>query len=493
VSIAGDVTDRKARPGTGRRLRPATLLAKGIALFLVLSLYVLGAAGLLVGEAMRLLESNMALRERAVAEAALAGGSAELLRILGMLDESVSAGEERVALRAASQALAEVARAGAAWRAADEALFERLQAVRSRIDSTDAVPGAADSVRELEAAFARRAGELRREVRAGEADFRDRIEAIIVVALVVALLGLATFGAFLTLFFGRVARDLGRVQARALEVAKGYCGPPLDLGRDDELGALASALNRMAQELAGREREIALGKLRQFHQERMALLGGIAAGIAHELGNPAAAIAAIAAEAATAAQRGEPPPPGIALLPGLAERIAAITRQLGNAVSARAERAGPLSLNASIEATVALLRFDRRFSRLQITLELDPRLPLVRAAEDDIVQLLMHLMVNAAEALAGAGGAAPCIRIATRRKGEAVELSISDNGRGMDERTLARAFEPFFTTKPEGRGHGLGLDACRQIAQRAGGTITLQSRPGCGTRAVCRFPVLATI
>ena len=303
---------------------------------------------------------------------------------------------------------------------------------------------------------------------------------LIGVALVVALLGLATFGAFLTLFLGRLAQDLGRLQARALEIVDGYRGSPLAAARDDELGVLTRSINHMAATLDAHERDVMLGRLERFHQERMTLLGGIAAGLAHEIGNPVAAISAIAAEARIDTRQ----------LQVQAQRLSEITRRMAMAAGSRSREVAPLALNPVLQSVAALLAFDQRFQRVDIALALDPALPLVRAAEDEVVQLLFYLMANAVEALQEAAAPAPRIDLATRRTDSGVELSVADNGCGMDEATRSRALEPFFTTKGGGRGNGLGLDACRAIIERAGGTISLASSPGQGTRVACRFPAL---
>lgn len=300
---------------------------------------------------------------------------------------------------------------------------------------------------------------------------------LIGVAVVVALLGLATFGAFLVLFLGRLAQDLGELQARALQIVGGHRGPAPAVAREDELGVLARALNHMAAALDAHERDVMLGRLEKFHQERMTLLGGVAAGLAHEIGNPAAAISALAAQSPVDAHR----------LQAEAHRLGEITRRMAMAAGARSREIAPLALNAVVQSVAALLAFDQRFRRVDVALSLDPSLPLARGAEDDVVQLLFYLMTNALEALQESGGTAPRIDLATRRAGEAIELSVADNGCGMDEATRARALEPFFTTKGGGRGNGLGLDACRAILERAGGTIALESRPGEGTRVTCRF------
>lgn len=319
-------------------------------------------------------------------------------------------------------------------------------------------------------------------------DLLGSLEPLIGVAVVVGLLGLVIFGAFLTLFLSRLASDLGRLQARALEVADGFRGPPLDIDRDDEVGTLARAVNKMASDLDAREREIATARLEQFHSERMTLMGSIAAGVAHEIGNPVAGIAAIAAELLANKRVGRPVDIDAELLLGLARRVGEITRRLALTAGIGSKEHAPIALNTVLESISALLRFDHRFKPIELVADFDPELPLVQAAEDDIVQVLLHLLMNAAESLEGTGRAHPRIDVATRCNGPWAELRVQDNGRGMDERTLARAFEPLFTTKPAGKGNGLGLDACRRIVERSGGEILLTSRSGEGTSVLCRFP-----
>lgn len=313
---------------------------------------------------------------------------------------------------------------------------------------------------------------------------------LISVAIVVALLGLATFGAFLTLFLGRLAQDLGRVQRRALEIVGGFRGPPLAVAGDDELGVLTRSINQMAATLDARERDVMLVRLENFHQERMTLLGGIAAGLAHEIGNPVAAISAIADEACAARRGGVESPVDAVLLQSLAQRLSEVTRRMAMAAGSRSREVAPLSLNPVVQRVVALIAFDQRFRRVDIVMVLDPSLPLVRTAEDDVVQVLLYLMANSVEALHEGGPQAPRIELETRSHAGSVELSVADNGCGMDEAARARAFEPFFTTKSGGRGNGLGLHACRAIVERAGGTISLDSSQGRGTSVTSRLPAL---
>lgn len=315
-----------------------------------------------------------------------------------------------------------------------------------------------------------------------------RISTLIVVAVVLALLGLVVLGAFLTLFLGRLAFDLGTLQSRALEVANGYRGPPLRLNRDDEVGMLARAVDKMAADLNAREAEIAAARLEQFHNERMTLLGGIAAGFAHEISNPVAGIAAIASEAAMAHRQDATARWDPAQLLELAQRVGAITRRLAMAAGSRSKERSLLALNPILESVTGLFSLDGRYRHIEFVTALDRDLRSVMAVEDDIVQLVLHLLMNAAESFEETARGSSRIEVLTAQVIDWAQFEVHDNGHGMDPVTLQRAFEPLFTTKPAGRGNGLGLDACRRIVERNGGRIALESADGKGTRVTCRFP-----
>lgn len=305
--------------------------------------------------------------------------------------------------------------------------------------------------------------------------------------LVLTLLGLAVLGTFLTLFLGQLASDLGKLQARALDVAGGLRGAPLALQRDDEVGTLAQVVDKLGADLEAREAEIAAVRMEHFYGEQMRMLAAVAASVAHEISNPVAAIGAIAAEVAAAQPRGGCAAQAAQLVE-LAQRVGAIVRRLQLAAGARSLEPEPIALNAVLESVSALIAYDQRFRRVELVTRLDPGLPLVHAVEDEVVQLLFHLLLNAVESFPQAHAAQPRIEVKTRAEGGSAVLQVRDNGQGMDAATLQRAFEPLFTTKPPGRGNGLGLAACRRIAERCGAQIALESVPGGGTVATCRFP-----
>jgi signal transduction histidine kinase len=283
------------------------------------------------------------------------------------------------------------------------------------------------------------------------------------------------FGAVLLLFLTRLGWDLRRLQERALAVVKGYRGPALPVTREDEIGALMRSVNRMQQELIEREVQVEMARCQEFHREKMAAVGALAAQVAHEINNPIAVITGLAeasGEHAIAEQ---------------ARRVAAITRQIAEMSSPQPAERQLLDLNGLVENACALARYDARLRKVELELALDRSLPAVQAVGDHLTQVLMNLLINAADAIAEAGVAGR-IRVATRRDRDAVALTVSDNGAGMDERIRACAFDEFFTTKPQGKGCGIGLALSRRLLREAGGDITLESQPGQGARFTVRLP-----
>jgi two-component system, NtrC family, sensor kinase len=326
--------------------------------------------------------------------------------------------------------------------------------------------------------------------------YRKQTNSVAATALVLGLLGLGLLGAIIGLFFRHLAADLRALEERALSIVNGYRGAPLAVSRGDEVGHLIAAVNSMAEALDRHEKQEVLKRQKYFHQEKMAAVGTLAAGVAHEIGNPIAAICGIAQEMmAQREQRGgacnaqdclECQPQ---LIYAQTERLAAITREIAEFAAPRAALPEFLDLNAQLRSASSLVRFDKRLQQVALTLELDSQLPAIYGVPDLLTQLVMNLLINAMDALDGVQDRAPAITIATSVAGERVCLRIEDNGAGMDAATLERAFEAFFTTKPAGKGTGLGLSLCYAIVRKHGGSIDLDAAPAQGCRVQVCFPL----
>jgi len=224
--------------------------------------------------------------------------------------------------------------------------------------------------------------------------------------------------------------------------------------------------------------------------EKLAALGQMVTGIAHELSNPLTSILGysqrllLGKNSAGASEEARQ-------IYEEAERASTILRQLLlNAREARPERKR-VSLNQVVQRALDLQRFSSAAEKIRIELDLDPTLPFVTGDAGQLQQVLMNLMGNARQAIVQEGKAGT-IRLRTARNGERrAILQVIDDGPGIPETILARIFDPFFTTKPEGVGTGLGLAIVLSVVREHGGQVSVASPPKGGVTFTVELPVAA--
>lgn len=319
-------------------------------------------------------------------------------------------------------------------------------------------------------------------------EYRSLNQGLTAFAILTNLFGWLVLGAGLTLFLSKLASDIRRLEGRAQAIVDGYHGPPLSVTRKDELGGLMAAINKMQSDLRTQEQRQEVLRQRGFHQEKMAAIGSIAAAVAHEVNNPINSISGIAQFTIDAARsdRGMNPETiaqNAQLILRQAERIGSIVRQIADLSAPRSSSPELLDINELVQTTCNFIRYDRRFGQIDLVLELDHQLPAVRGVADHLTQVLMNLLINAADAMDGLDSRRPSIRVSTRRTAAEIIVAVSDNGHGMDSAVLGHAFDQSFTTKPAGTGRGIGLYLCKTLIEEIGGVITLASTPGVGTVA----------
>ncbi len=233
-----------------------------------------------------------------------------------------------------------------------------------------------------------------------------------------------------------------------------------------------------------------------IHAEKLATVGQIAAGVAHEINNPLtsiqACVEAVLHKASLATQGKVPNQIEAVDLERLkriqegAERIRRFARDLVNYARPSRVEMERIDINEVVEHALSFCEHVFGAADARVDRDLGPNLPPVRAVRDQIMQVVTNLVTNAAQALGGKGGA---IRVRTFHEGEiSVGLAITDNGSGIREEHRASIFDPFFTTKPAGSGTGLGLSVVRNIVYAHGGQITFQSTLGSGTTFVVTLP-----
>lgn len=317
-------------------------------------------------------------------------------------------------------------------------------------------------------------------------DFRARSDSVAVVALTLMLLVFTMLGVINALFFTRLTQDVRTLKKRAQEIVNGQRGDRITVSRGDEVGELIEAINQMADELEEHDRALEIERRKSFHREKMAAIGVLAAGIAHEIGNPIAAISGLMEELKQACTGDASQKEKIRKLDMVLQqtnRLKAITREVSAFARPQLDERELLDLNALIRSACSLMRYDRRWKGIDVKLDLDAGLPAVQGVPDQLMQVVMNLLVNAADALQGVDGRTPFIRLSTgmKQEGDGVYLLIEDNGHGMDKETLQHALEAFYTTKAVGKGTGLGLSLCHSIIVGHGGDLCLESTPGEGT------------
>ncbi|OQX66763.1 MAG: hypothetical protein B6A08_18755 [Sorangiineae bacterium NIC37A_2] len=257
------------------------------------------------------------------------------------------------------------------------------------------------------------------------------------------------------------------------------------LFRDEE------ALTRKVLEVEQKTRELERAQSSLLRSERLASVGRLAAGLAHEIGNP---ISALMGLTDLLLAGGLTPEEEKDFLGRMRREIARIHRILGDLLAfarprSRDSKFGATegSLKSAAEDVVALLRPLPDFRDFGIELELPPDLAPVPLSHEELTQILLNFIMNAADACERTGKVAIS---ATQEEGRLL-LTITDTGPGVPEATRQLIFEPFFSTKEVGKGTGLGLAVSRGLVEGAGGTIRLDESYEAGARFVIELPLPA--
>jgi len=263
-----------------------------------------------------------------------------------------------------------------------------------------------------------------------------------------------------------------------------------------ENASLYEELHRSYQEL---KRSQAL----LLRQEKLASLGRLAAGLAHELNNPLNHIAGFVealqgraeAETLLASKGFEDFPRFLGMIQGQVDRAASIIRRLLDFARQREPSFQPLDLGRLISESVAFVERQAAVANKRIVVRPLPEPVQLRADAQMLQQLLLNLLTNALDAFEGDGEVRVTANVVeaghgARARREIVEISVADNGGGIAPENIPKVFDPFFTTKEVGKGTGLGLPICQSIVEQHGGTIEIKSDGiGKGTLVTVKLPV----
>jgi signal transduction histidine kinase len=216
-----------------------------------------------------------------------------------------------------------------------------------------------------------------------------------------------------------------------------------------------------------------------IQSEKMSAIGQLIAGIAHDLNNPLASVVGFSdflAESGDVPQALAEP---LRVIRQEAERAATIVKNLLSFARRQEGEHSPHPIQPLLESVLGLLNNELMALKVDATLVIEPGIPDIQMNPNQIKQVFVNLLNNAAQAIASTGRPGT-ITVTAKRWLDGVAVSVADNGPGISEELLPRVFEPFFTTKSHGEGTGLGLSICHGIVKEHGGRITLESSPGTG-------------
>src|SRR6266516_3097231 len=226
-----------------------------------------------------------------------------------------------------------------------------------------------------------------------------------------------------------------------------------------------------------------------IQSEKMSAIGQLIAGVAHDLNNPLASVVGFADFLSEAGEVPASLAEPLQVIRQEAERAASIVRNLLTFARKQEGKRRPQAIRPLLEATLALLRNQLMSLKVDAELAVEPGIPDIEMNSNELTQVFVNLVNNAAQAIAAAdrpGGGR--IRVSARPWLDGVAVSVADDGQGIHEELVPRVFEPFFTTKPEGQGTGLGLSICQGIVKEHGGRITLDPGPGVGATFTVELP-----
>ena len=272
------------------------------------------------------------------------------------------------------------------------------------------------------------------------------------------------------------------------ELANGNLDVKVEKTSNDEIGVLADAYNAMATALRERDEQLKEFTRKKFMEsERLALIGQLAANVAHELNNPLQGIVTYSHLLLERSSIDDPIKQTLQKIVVQANRSRDIIRGLLDFSRQRKPDKTLSNINNLLNESVSFLENQALMQNVQIITQLGNDLPSVVIDPSQVQRVFINMIVNAAEAMNGNGQ----LTVSTKRDavGGCIEISFTDTGMGIKEENLEKIFDPFFTTKETGHGVGLGLAISFGIIKEHGGTISVESEVGKGTTFIVRLPI----
>ncbi len=313
---------------------------------------------------------------------------------------------------------------------------------------------------------------------------------------------LIAFGTFLLSRY--VVTPVRRLIALTERLAEGRLdGLPLFMSKKNEIEKLSVGLTTMADKLRheretiqqqletleNKNRQLETAHREILQSEKLASIGRLASGIAHEIGNPAGILLGYIHMLRSGELDSGKRDDYLKRMQSEAERLNGVIRDLLDYAQPSSRDSGPVNINTAIQDCLSLVGCQKEFSSIKIALSLEEGLPPVYGNEKLIKQMLVNLLLNAKDAMPAGGRLSVSTSFETAAGGDAACIAIADTGDGIAPQDRKKIFDPFFTTKEQGKGTGLGLSNVHRIVELLGGTIHVDSTPGSGSLFMIRIPV----
>ena len=220
--------------------------------------------------------------------------------------------------------------------------------------------------------------------------------------------------------------------------------------------------------------------------EKLAVIGQLAAGVAHEIGNPLTSISSLV-QILQRKTKEEFTSQQLAIIKENIDRITRIVRELVDFSRTPSHDKQFIQITDVVKTALGIVKYDKRVKRVDFVTSFDPNIPAVKIVPDQLLQVFVNILINALDAIKGEGK----IEVTTNKDDEYIFIEIADDGCGMDEDTVSKIFNPFFSTKEVGKGTGLGLSVSYGIIKKFKGDIIVDSQLNKGSKFLVKIPLLS--
>jgi len=321
-----------------------------------------------------------------------------------------------------------------------------------------------------------------------EEKFTDMRRETILVFLGIALAGIVVALIISYFLANGILKPINRLVFASRQLAQGDWEQKVRIKSHDEIGQLGVTFNFMADSIKAREDELKQRTQQTIMEsERLATIGQLAAGVAHEMNNPLGGILLYSNLLLEKTKEDDLARADLQRIVTETERCQKIVQGLLDFSRQTELEMVAVDVNKIVKNTLELVTNQKIFHNIQLIIELDSNLPKVKVDVGQMQQVFVNIILNAAEAMNGRGSLIVSSNIVNN---EFVEVKFEDTGPGISLDIQKKIFDPFFTTKPRGKGTGLGLSIAYGIVRNHNGSIEVQSKEGKGSTFIIKIPAI---